>query len=397
MQYKYFAALAALLPLALAQSPVYGQCGGIGWTGPTTCVSGSVCTYGNDYYYQCLPGTGTTLTTTKTTTKATTTTTKASTTSAPATTAGASGSVHTAPPSGAIIVRQSGTKSGEFATLGAAIASLGTSSTAAVTIFIYQGTYNERVVINYKGILTIIGYTTNSYSYTSNTVTFQNSLGADVAGSDANSATLQCSGANLQVYNLNIKNTRGSGVQAVAMSSTATKSAWYGCAFYGYQDTLYANSGYQYYANCYIEGAVDYIFGGAAAWFNKCTLRSNGGGAITANSRSVSTDPNWYVFESCSIDKSSASSIGSGSVYLGRPWKVLARVLYQRCTMSNIINAAGWTTMAAGATPLFYEYMNTGAGASTSGRKYLTSTSVSLTKAQLFANDVSWYDASYPV
>ncbi|KAH8660107.1 glycosyl hydrolase family 45 protein [Xylariales sp. PMI_506] len=32
----------------------YGQCGGIGWTGPTTCASGSTCTVLNAYYSQCL-------------------------------------------------------------------------------------------------------------------------------------------------------------------------------------------------------------------------------------------------------------------------------------------------------------------------------------------------------
>ncbi|KAG8944000.1 Endo-1,4-beta-xylanase F3 [Tulasnella sp. 424] len=49
---------------------VYGQCGGIGYTGSTVCDSGSVCTYSNDYYSQCLPGTGSggTTATTKTTT-----------------------------------------------------------------------------------------------------------------------------------------------------------------------------------------------------------------------------------------------------------------------------------------------------------------------------------------
>ncbi|KAK7466233.1 hypothetical protein VKT23_004961 [Stygiomarasmius scandens] len=34
--------------------PKYGQCGGIGYTGPTTCASGSVCTVSNPYYSQCL-------------------------------------------------------------------------------------------------------------------------------------------------------------------------------------------------------------------------------------------------------------------------------------------------------------------------------------------------------
>ncbi|CAE6443074.1 unnamed protein product [Rhizoctonia solani] len=34
--------------------PLYGQCGGIGYTGPTTCASGT-CKVTNEYYSQCLP------------------------------------------------------------------------------------------------------------------------------------------------------------------------------------------------------------------------------------------------------------------------------------------------------------------------------------------------------
>ncbi|ESK94153.1 cellobiohydrolase ii [Moniliophthora roreri MCA 2997] len=49
-------ALAASLPFALAQSPAWGQCGGIGWSGPTSCASGSTCTKVDDYYSQCIPG-----------------------------------------------------------------------------------------------------------------------------------------------------------------------------------------------------------------------------------------------------------------------------------------------------------------------------------------------------
>ncbi|KAK6542940.1 hypothetical protein TWF694_006878 [Orbilia ellipsospora] len=83
------AALGASCLLALefiaavqAQSPAYGQCGGIGWTGATTCVSGWTCIYSNPYYSQCLQGSASSSTTT--TTKATTTpstTTKTTTTS----------------------------------------------------------------------------------------------------------------------------------------------------------------------------------------------------------------------------------------------------------------------------------------------------------------------------
>lgn len=35
-------------------APHYGQCGGIGWAGPKTCVSGFTCTVLNPYYSQCL-------------------------------------------------------------------------------------------------------------------------------------------------------------------------------------------------------------------------------------------------------------------------------------------------------------------------------------------------------
>lgn len=80
--------LALLAGSALAQQTVWGQCGGIGWSGANTCVSGSCCHTQNDYYAQCTPGAGcagagTTLTTTAKTTTATTTvktTTKATTT-----------------------------------------------------------------------------------------------------------------------------------------------------------------------------------------------------------------------------------------------------------------------------------------------------------------------------
>ncbi|KAF5377695.1 hypothetical protein D9615_005239 [Tricholomella constricta] len=42
-------------PTGTAPAGAYGQCGGTGWTGPTTCVSGYTCTYSNPYYSQCVP------------------------------------------------------------------------------------------------------------------------------------------------------------------------------------------------------------------------------------------------------------------------------------------------------------------------------------------------------
>jgi cellulose 1,4-beta-cellobiosidase len=53
------AAAAAAVP-SLAQQPIYAQCGGIGWTGGTTCTAGNFCSQLNAYYFQCLPGAGST-------------------------------------------------------------------------------------------------------------------------------------------------------------------------------------------------------------------------------------------------------------------------------------------------------------------------------------------------
>ncbi|KAF5386564.1 hypothetical protein D9615_001907 [Tricholomella constricta] len=60
-----FISLALIAQRASAASPVWGQCGGIGWTGETTCVSGTTCVYQNDWYSQCLPSTTTAPTTTQ--------------------------------------------------------------------------------------------------------------------------------------------------------------------------------------------------------------------------------------------------------------------------------------------------------------------------------------------
>ncbi|KAK3329869.1 putative cellulase precursor [Apodospora peruviana] len=68
-----------------AQSGAWQQCGGKGWSGATTCVSGYTCTYSNDWYSQCLPGAPAATTTTTTSTRQTTLTTS-TTTAAPSST-----------------------------------------------------------------------------------------------------------------------------------------------------------------------------------------------------------------------------------------------------------------------------------------------------------------------
>ncbi|KZS93371.1 cellulase [Sistotremastrum niveocremeum HHB9708] len=85
MKTTLFLAAALAAAPAFAQVQEWGQCGGIQWTGQTSCASGLVCTELNPYYYQCLPPSSTS-TTTSSTTKSTTTTTSSSTKSTTTTT-----------------------------------------------------------------------------------------------------------------------------------------------------------------------------------------------------------------------------------------------------------------------------------------------------------------------
>ncbi|KAJ7325951.1 hypothetical protein DFH08DRAFT_1028020 [Mycena albidolilacea] len=50
-------ALAASYAAAQTQIPVFGQCGGLTYSGSTTCVAGSFCQWESDFFSQCVPGT----------------------------------------------------------------------------------------------------------------------------------------------------------------------------------------------------------------------------------------------------------------------------------------------------------------------------------------------------
>ncbi|KAF4224841.1 hypothetical protein CNMCM6457_008902 [Aspergillus fumigatiaffinis] len=284
--------------------------------------------------------------------------------------------------------------SGKYSTIGAALNALG-ASTSDACIFIGAGTYKEQLTISYKGKLTMYGETTDTSSYKQNRVTITHTISSPQAGTLDKSATVNVRSDGFKMYNINVVNGYGKGSQAVALVANADKLGFYGCGFVGYQDTLYAKAGHQCYSNCYIEGATDYIFGDASAWFGECDIVSVGAGYITAMSRTTSDETTWYAFDHCNIYGKSGVDL-AGKVYLGRPWRVLARVIYQNSQLSNIINPKGWTTMAEGATPLYYEYNNKGAGADTSKREYESSISGAVSMNTVLGSGWnSWIDTTY--
>ncbi len=163
---------------------------------------------------------------------------------------------------------------------------------------------------------------------------------------------------------ITFENTAGDTGQALAMFADGDRLVFRDCRFLGWQDTLYANGGRQYYGRCTIEGRVDFIFGGATAVFDRCTIRSKDGGYVTAASTPQGR-PFGYVFLDCTLTGEGARA------YLGRPWRPHAAVAYIRCRIGDHIAPAGWDNWRNPEnekTARYAEYRCTGPGAERSKR-----------------------------
>lgn len=166
--------------------------------------------------------------------------------------------------------------------------------------------------------------------------------------------------------------------QAVALRSGSDFSVFYRCSFKGYQDTLYVHSQRQFYRDCDIYGTVDFIFGDAAVVFQNCNIyarkpMSGQKNTVTAQGR---TDPNQntgIIIHGSRITATSDLKPVQGSVktYLGRPWQKYSRTVIMKSFLDKVIDPKGWLPWSGSfalSTLSYGEYMNKGAGASTSGR-----------------------------
>lgn len=291
--------------------------------------------------------------------------------------------------SGALIVRQGKAGKGEYATIADAVDAL-KGLTGPKTIFVYPGTYSEQLRLKYAYGLTLQGYTTNPTSATSNQVNVKVAISAAQAGSNSKSATIWAQSAGIRILNLNIINSFGSGTdtQALALASTGSKQVFKYCTFSSFQDTVELE-GLSYFEGCRIEGGVDFIFGPGSAWFTSSIV------AVKAASKPVITaqraSPGGKT--SIVIDKSQVISAGAraGSTYLGRPWSEYASVVFQFCTLSDIIIPAGWSSWNPPSDPRtahvrFQEYKNVGPGAS-SKRQIGTQRSPQVEIAEVLGSD----------
>jgi pectinesterase len=166
--------------------------------------------------------------------------------------------------------------------------------------------------------------------------------------------------------NLTFENSAGAVGQALAIRVDGDRASFRNCRFLGWQDTILLNRGRQYFENCYIEGAVDFIFGAATAWFEKCHLNCPGSGCITAASTPVD-EPFGFVFSNCKITGAKPDV----KTFLGRPWRIYASTIYLNTEMSGVVRPEGWNDWKkpeAHTTARYAEFNNTGPGASPATR-----------------------------
>jgi hypothetical protein len=149
--------------------------------------------------------------------------------------------------------------------------------------------------------------------------------------------------------------------QALALRVDGDRAVFRHCRFLGWQDTLLLNRGRQYFEDCEIAGQVDFIFGAATAWFEKCRIRCLGSGYVTAASTPVD-QPFGFVFSRCQL----TGAAPEVKTYLGRPWRIYASTIFLNCELSGVVRPEGWFDWKkpeAHATARYAEFNSTGAGA----------------------------------
>ncbi|MDQ1913894.1 pectinesterase family protein [Paenibacillus sp. GD4] len=275
-----------------------------------------------------------------------------------------------------IVVSQD--RRGDYVTVSEAIEAVPENNQEPVEIYIRNGVYKEVITVPAnKPFISLIGE-----SMEQTILTYDNYAGKEKREGEnygtTGSASVFLYGHDFSARNLTMENTFRrsdavtSGTQAVAVYARGERMSFHKVRFLGHQDTLYAHSGSQYYYQCYIEGDVDFIFGGARAVFEDSDIVSlsrgsaSNNGYITAASTPI-TQPYGFLIVNCRLQ----SDAPAGTVYLGRPWhpggdpNAIGQVIVRDSELGAHIHAAGWTDMSGfkAEDARFFEYRNTGPGA----------------------------------
>lgn len=253
--------------------------------------------------------------------------------------------------------------SGDFKSIQEAVTACGAFSADEKKIFIKNGVYNEKVLIDsFHANISLIGESEDKTIISYNNYAGQENIGT------FNSYTLKILGDHIKIENLTIENSAGRVGQAVALHVEGDYFVASRCRLLANQDTLYAagNNRRQYFKKCFIAGTTDYIFGSATAVFDQCEIHSNTDSYITA-ANTPKENQFGFVFLDCVL----TAEPGVKKVFLGRPWREYANVVFIRCFMGKHILPEGWHNWdkpEKEKTAFYAEFGNTGPGADVSKR-----------------------------
>src|SRR6188508_719674 len=229
---------------------------------------------------------------------------------------------------------------------------------APITLYIKNGIYNEKIELPANNTdVTFIGESVDSTVITWNDYSGKGKL------TTFTSYTAKISGNRFRAENITFANSAGAVGQALALYVDADKAVFKNCKFLGNQDTIFTGgeNARQFFADCYIEGTTDFIFGPATSVFQNCTIKAKTNSYITA----ASTTPGkqfGYVFLYCKIIADSAVN----KLYLGRPWRANAKTVLINCDLPKAIAPEGWNNWnnpENEKTVLYAEYKSAGEGA----------------------------------
>lgn len=262
------------------------------------------------------------------------------------------------------VVAQDG--SGNFTSIQKAIDACKAFPDTRVSIFVKNGVYKEKLQVpSCNSQLSIVGESVEKtiISYDD----FFNKINRG-RNSTFYTYTLLVEANDFRLENITVENTAGAVGQAVALHVEGNRCVFRNCRFLGNQDTVYAAGRFSqiFFTNCYIEGTTDFIFGEATALFEQCTIHCKSDSYITAAS-TPEGKPFGFVFRECKL----TASDGVKKVYLGRPWRIYAKVAFLKCDMGSFICPEGWHNWSKPESEkmvVFAEYNNSGPGADTHQR-----------------------------
>ncbi len=240
------------------------------------------------------------------------------------------------------VVAQDGT--GHYANLQDAIDAAPAHSRNPYIIFVKRGRYHEHVFIpEDKSGLRIIGQGRDVVRIFDDRVSGgRNASPVDVA------ATVVCHAPDVYFEGITFENSWGTrmkdGPQALALYTKNDRIVVNRCAMLSYQDTYRTAevvNGRNYVRDCFIEGAVDFIYGQGNVYFDSCTLNivRKEGGFIVATKHEEGT--RWgYVFRNATI--TAPGHAADTQVWLGRPWLHKPMAVFIDTRAEVTIPPEGW-------------------------------------------------------